>query len=101
VQAAALVERLWQERMQAKAQPLRDPKTLLQEWAQARGLPTPAYREVARSGPDHNPEFRVAVQLPHFAPAEGSGRSKRAAEQAAAAAMLAREGVKAAARLDG
>ena len=100
-QAAALVERLWQERMQAKAQPLRDPKTLLQEWALARGLPTPAYREVARSGPDHNPEFRVAVQLPHFAPAEGSGRSKRAAEQAAAAAMLAREGVKAAARLDG
>jgi ribonuclease III len=33
------------------------------------------------------------VQLPAFAPAEGSGPSKRAAEQAAAAAMLAREGV--------
>jgi ribonuclease III len=92
--ASALVERLWQERMRATAQPLRDPKTVLQEWAQARGLPTPAYREVARSGPDHSPEFRVAVQLPNFAPAEGSGRSKRAAEQAAAAAMLTREGVK-------
>jgi len=100
VAAAGLVERLWQERMRAKAQPLRDPKTVLQEWAQARGLPTPAYREVARSGPDHSPEFRVAVQLPNFAAAEGSGRSKRAAEQAAAAAMLSREGVKAA-RLDG
>jgi ribonuclease III len=98
--AAALVERLWQERMRAKAQPLRDPKTVLQEWAQARGLPTPAYREVARSGPDHSPEFRVAVQLPNFAAAEGIGRSKRAAEQAAAAAMLTREGVKAA-RLNG
>ena len=98
--AEALVERLWQARMQAKAQPLRDPKTILQEWAQARGLPTPAYREVARSGPDHNPEFRVAVQLPSFAPAEGLGRSKRAAEQAAAAAMLTREGVRAA-RLNG
>lgn len=98
--AAALVERLWQARMQAKAQPLRDPKTVLQEWAQARGLPTPVYREVARTGPDHSPVFRVAVQLPHFAPAEGSGRSKRVAEQAAAAAMLAREGVKAA-RLNG
>ena len=94
--AAALVERLWEVRMRATAQPLRDPKTILQEWAQARGLPTPAYREVARSGPDHDPHFRVAVQLPHFAPAEGSGRSKRAAEQAAAAAMLAREGVRAA-----
>ena len=92
--AEGLVERLWQVRMQATAQPLRDSKTVLQEWAQARGLPTPAYREVARTGPDHSPEFRVAVQLPNFAPAEGSGRSKRAAEQAAAAAMLARERVK-------
>src|SRR5262249_3138155 len=91
--AEGVVERLWQVRLSATAQPLRDPKTVLQEWAQARGLPTPAYREVARSGPDHSPEFRVAVQLPAFAPAEGLGRSKRADEQAAAAAMLAREGV--------
>ncbi len=90
--AAALVERLWQVRMRGTAQPLRDPKTVLQEWAQARGLPTPAYREVARSGPDHDPQFRVAVQLPDFAPAEGSGRSKRAAEQASASARRAREG---------
>ena len=62
--AEALVGRLWEARMRTTAQPLRDPKTVLQEWAQARGLPTPAYREVARSGPDHDPEFRVAVQLP-------------------------------------
>jgi ribonuclease-3 len=96
--AEELVDRLWQERLRATGQPLRDPKTVLQEWAQARGLPTPAYREVARSGPDHNPEFRVAVQLPALAPAEGQGRSKRAAEQAAAAAMLAREGVEPARR---
>jgi ribonuclease III len=99
--AEQLVERLWEVRLRATAQPLRDPKTVLQEWAQARGLPTPAYREIARSGPDHNPEFRVAVQLPAFAPAEGLGRSKRAAEQAAAAAMLAREGVEPPARRNG
>jgi ribonuclease III len=91
--AEALIGRLWEARLRTTAQPLRDPKTVLQEWAQARGLPTPAYREVARSGPDHDPEFRVAVQLPRLEPAEGSGRSKRAAEQAAAAAMMAREGV--------
>jgi ribonuclease III len=92
--AEALVGRLWEERLRTTAQPLRDPKTVLQEWAQARGLPTPAYKEVARSGPHHDPEFRVAVHLAKFAPAEGLGRSKRAAEQAAAAAMMAREGVK-------
>jgi ribonuclease III len=100
VAAEALIARLWQARMKTKAEPLRDPKTVLQEWAQGRGLPTPAYREIARSGPDHDPQFRVAVQLPHLAPAEGSGRSKRAAEQAAAAAMMKREGVKPE-RLDG
>jgi ribonuclease III len=92
--AVALVERLWSERMHRPARPLRDSKTVLQEWAQARGLPTPAYREVERKGPDHDPEFRVSVELPDLAPAEGLGRSKRAAEQAAAAAMLTRAGVK-------
>jgi ribonuclease-3 len=98
--AAALVERLWQARMRATEHPVRDPKTVLQEWAQARGLPTPNYREVARFGPDHDPQFRVAVFLADFAPAEGHGRSKRAAEQAAAAAMLSREGVQSE-RVDG
>jgi ribonuclease-3 len=98
--ASALIERLWSERMRTPARPLRDSKTVLQEWAQARGLPTPAYREVERKGPDHDPEFRVTVELPHLAPAEGLGRSKRAAEQAAAAAMLTRAGIKAD-RVDG
>jgi ribonuclease III len=98
--ASALIERLWSERMRTPARPLRDSKTVLQEWAQARGLPTPAYREVERKGPDHDPEFRITVELPDLAPAEGLGRSKRAAEQAAAAAMLTRAGVKAD-RLDG
>ncbi|HYS89109.1 MAG TPA: putative dsRNA-binding protein, partial [Bradyrhizobium sp.] len=39
--------------------------------------------------------FRVAVEIADCRPAEGVGRSKRAAEQAAAAAMLMREGVEA------
>ena len=91
--SAAMVERLWGKRLRTPARPLRDPKTVLQEWAQARGLPTPSYREIARTGPHHDPEFLVAVNLPEFSPAEGLGRSKRAAEQAAAAAMLSREGV--------
>jgi ribonuclease-3 len=92
--AADLIGRFWEERMRTPARPLRDAKTVLQEWAQARGLPTPLYREVERKGPDHDPVFRVNVDLPDRTPAEGLGRSKRAAEQAAAAAMLTREGVK-------
>ena len=98
--ADELIVRFWKERMLKPLRPLRDPKTMLQEWAQARGLPTPAYRELARTGPHHDPEFRVAVVLPDRPPAEGMGNSKRAAEQAAAAAMLTRVGV-AADKLDG
>src|SRR6266849_9277721 len=82
--ASELIGRLWEARMRAPARPLRDAKTVLQEWAQARGLPTPAYREVERTGPDHDPEFRVTVELPDRLPAEGTGRSKRSPEQAAA-----------------
>ena len=92
--AAALIERFWQQRMLKPQKPPRDAKTMLQEWAQARALPTPTYREVERTGPHHDPEFRISVELPGLDPLEGKGRSKRAAEQAAAAAMLAREGVK-------
>lgn len=91
--AQKMIERFWRDRMDRPLRSLRDAKTMLQEWAQARGLPTPAYSELSRSGPHHSPKFRVAVTLPDRPAAEGLGASKRAAEQAAAAAMLAREGV--------
>jgi len=91
--ASEFVERNWTERMKKPRQPLRDPKTVLQEWAQGKGLPTPVYREVERTGPHHDPQFRVAVDLPGLAPAEGIGGSKRAAEKVAASVMIEREGV--------
>jgi ribonuclease III len=91
--AKQFVETNWTERMKKPRQPLRDPKTVLQEWAQGKGLPTPVYREVERTGPHHDPQFRVAVDLPGLAPAEGVGGSKRAAEKVAASVMIEREGV--------
>jgi ribonuclease-3 len=91
--AEQFVLRNWTERMRRPVRPLRDPKTVLQEWAQGKGLPTPSYREVERTGPHHDPRFRVAVDLPGLASAEGIGSSKRAAEKAAASALLSREGV--------
>lgn len=92
--AAKFVETNWLERMRKPQRPLRDPKTVLQEWAQGKGLPVPVYREIERTGPHHDPQFRVAVDLPGLVSAEGTGGSKRAAEKAAASAMLASEGVK-------
>ena len=66
------------------------PKTLLQEWAQGRGLPLPDYRLVGTSGPDHALQFTVAVRVAGHDEASATASSKRAAETAAAAALLER-----------
>lgn len=89
--AAQIVTKAWEALMRVPRLPLRDAKTALQEWAQARGRPTPVYTEICRSGPAHAPEFTIAVTVEGFVAAEGMGTSKRAGEQAAAAAFLARE----------
>ncbi len=91
--AREVVARFWRDRMEASGKPPRDAKTALQEWAQGRGLAIPVYQETSRTGPDHNPMFRVSVTVDGLAEAEGQGRSKRIAEQFAAEAMLTREGV--------
>ncbi len=93
--AHALVERLWRDRVSTTIEARRDPKSALQEWAQGRGLPLPVYREVARDGPDHAPRFVIRVEVPGHDGAAGEGRSKRLAEQAAAAALLNQLGVEA------
>jgi ribonuclease-3 len=91
--AAKFIERNWTERMRKLRKPSRDAKTVLQEWAQGNGLPTPVYRVVEIIGPHHDPQFRVAVELPGLAPAEGVATPKRSAEKAAAAVMITREGI--------
>lgn len=69
----------------------KDAKTRLQEWAAARGHPMPVYRDT-QTGPAHAPLFSVTVEVPGVPDAEatGEGRSKRVAQQNAAAAALRR-----------
>jgi ribonuclease III len=69
----------------------KDSKTALQEWAMARRLALPTYREISRSGPAHAPDFVVEVSIAGHAPAIAGASSMRAAEKAAARAFLARE----------
>lgn len=87
--ARRFVEQRWEARLSALGAPPRDPKTALQEWAQGRGLPLPAYRTVATEGPPHRRRFTITVSVEGLAPATATGSSKRAAETAAAAAALA------------
>ena len=86
--ARALILRAWGPRVGAVRAVARDAKTTLQEWAQARGLPPPAYADLDREGPDHAPVFSVEARLSDGRAAAGRAASKRAAQQAAAEALL-------------
>jgi len=90
--ARGLVTRLWGARIERVEEDARDPKTALQEWAQGRGEPPPAYVETAREGPDHAPRFTIEARLADGRAAAATASSKRAAEQAAAKALLAEVG---------
>jgi ribonuclease-3 len=91
--ARAAVRRLWMPLVDHSPRTTADPKSALQEWAQGQGLSLPEYTEVSRAGPDHAPRFTAQVRVGRHAPAQGEGANKRAAEQAAATALLRAKGV--------
>lgn len=67
---------------------LKDPKSRLQEYVQAKGLPTPKYKVIEESGPDHNKKFIIEVVVENTAWAKGEGKNKNLAEQNAASKAL-------------
>lgn len=73
----------------------KDAKTLLQEWLQAKRLQLPVYAMVQAVGEQHNQEFLVTCTIPGLSVVtEGSGRSRRLAEQRAAEMALYTIGAK-------
>jgi ribonuclease-3 len=87
--ARRFIDANWDEQIADLRTDMRDAKTALQEWAQARrGGVAPVYNLVKREGPDHAPRFCVEVSVTGQNPVTGEGGSKRDAEQAAARAMM-------------
>lgn len=76
-----VAKRLWQ-----------DPKSRFQEKAQEVFGTTPSYRTIKEEGPDHDRTFTIGVYVGHDVVAEGVGRSKQEAEQAAAQRALDNKG---------
>jgi ribonuclease-3 len=73
------------------SQPLKDAKSSLQEMVQGKGLSAPKYVVIEESGPDHNKKFVIEVQVGEEGWGRGEGKSKSAAEQEAAAHVLAKK----------
>lgn len=91
--AREFIQRYWANAFAQLGNDMRDPKTMLQEWAQSRkraARGAPVYRLVSREGPDHAPRFIVEVSVAGEGSETGEGGSKQEAQQFAAKAMLAR-----------
>ena len=86
--AKAFVLRFWADAFANLDAPLKDPKTQLQEWAMARGLPVPRYTVLKQTGSAHEPRFTIEVFIEGFAPETAQAGSKRDAEKLAADLML-------------
>ena len=90
--AKTIIIKLWGDRIKNVKVDARDAKTMLQEWAQARGQNPPNYEVISRSGPDHAPDFLVKVILASGETSEAMAGSKRQAEQMAAKELLQKIG---------
>lgn len=86
--ADAFIRAQWLDLVEQHARPPQDPKTALQEWAQARGLPLPDYQTTGRKGPDHAPLFTVTATVRGWPPAVAEGATKREAARLAAELLL-------------
>ncbi len=86
--ARKFIETGWAPQFASAPAETKDPKTLLQEWAQGQGLPLPDYEVLSRSGPDHQPTYEVRVSVEERGAAVAAGSSKRDAERNAAALLL-------------
>ncbi len=85
----ALVRRVWGTEVASVVDAPKHPKSAVQEWAAAKALKGPVYRLLARTGPHHNPRFRVELAVAHLPPVEAEGASKQEAETSAAVVFLA------------
>ncbi len=83
-----LVLQVWKKQIEIVRDIEAHAKTALQELLQARGQEPPIYKQVSRTGPDHDPSFCVEVLLGSGLRAVGTGSTKRMAETEAAEQIL-------------
>lgn len=86
--AERFILKLWERDLAVQRRAPQHPKSALQELAAAKGVKTPLYEVMSRTGAHHAPRFTVRVSVPSLGDATAEGASKQEAETAAAAALL-------------
>ena len=83
-----LVLKVWRKQIDIVRDIEAHAKTALQEFLKSKGQEPPTYKQISRTGPDHDPDFCVEVVLGSGLNAIGSGSTKRMAETKAAEQIL-------------
>ena len=83
-----LVLKVWRKQIDIVRDIEAHAKTALQELLQSKGQEPPTYKQISRTGPDHDPDFCVEVVLGSGLNAIGNGSTKRMAETKAAEQVL-------------
>ncbi len=83
-----IIGKLWEDKIDMMVKAPQDPKTELQEWAQARKLGIPEYKIIEKNGPDHSPVFVISLHISGYNEITAKGSSKRKAEKKAATLFL-------------
>ena len=78
------IHKYWSDAIHNVEELPKDSKTLVQEWAQKKGMEIPEYKEIGRSGPDHAPNYVLEISLQNGWTATGEGKNKKYAERDAA-----------------
>ena len=79
---------MWKSFINSSDVSIVDSKTKLQEYSLKKFKSLPIYKLVSSSGPKHKPKFTISVKLKNTKLFEGSGNSKKKAEQSAAKILL-------------
>ncbi len=79
---------MWKNFINLSEETIIDSKTKLQEYSLKKFKSLPIYKLVSSSGPKHKPKFKISVRLKDTKLYEGSGDSKKKAEQNAAKKLL-------------
>ena len=86
--ASKIIINLWAEELKKSSQTILDSKTKLQEYSLKKYKKLPTYKAYKQTGPNHNPLFKIQVQIPNSKAFIGYGKSKKLAEQNAAYKLI-------------
>lgn len=84
----------WDYEIQNLTYTPRDPRSILQEWAQKNYTKLPVYQVIQKDGPDHNPQFTVSVEIEGLEKLFAVAKSKKSAEAIVADLMIKKLNIK-------